>query len=481
MFKNITTGGMKLIMSAAVIACVAVMVLSAAAASSMYLPKEDEFTSTLGKNLSTLCKNSGHSLSATQLAIIENAEIKAIEYKTDSDGNRLFSAKIRLMAPEENAGRYSDTEPLEYLKTNAAGMFTGSAEEIEILGLCSGGEGDLLPAVDVETLGKIADAAERAWKNEQLTSSRNFEYALTDLIIPEPFEDRKIGEGKEYTSAYTGWLDRCSSRFASEGLTVSKDGKQSSDSADIREAMEQVITPYLCSVRNVSLKSSEDKNGFITLSFDSLDVVGTLSSAKKPSVAALNKLCGVYSDERALKVTVNIDIVDLLDSGDSMSLPFFNIIRAITRYGSSIGASVAKVKIPESSQVIAGKSNGQWPIEFKRNKGDGNIILDVIQIADSGEEVPVLKVFLTDGGKITVCLKQGRYRLNLAVGSTYYGGKELFGANGIYMKDTKNIYTLPSTDLKSVIVEKQPGESLKFTDYLLGQGIDPSLIDKSAF
>ena len=203
-----------------------------------------------------------------------------------------------------------------------------------ILGLCSGGEGDLLPAVDVETLGKIADAAERAWKNEQLTSSRNFEYALTDLIIPEPFEDRKIGEGKEYTSAYTGWLDRCSSRFASEGLTVSKDGKQSSDSADIREAMEQVITPYLCSVRNVSLKSSEDKNGFITLSFDSLDVVGTLSSAKKPSVAALNKLCGVYSDERALKVTVNIDIVDLLDSGDSMSLPFFNIIRAITRYGS---------------------------------------------------------------------------------------------------------------------------------------------------
>ena len=69
----------------------------------------------------------------------------------------------------------------------------------------------------------------------------------------------------------------------------------------------------------------------------------------------------------------------------------------------------------------------------------------------------------------------------MAVGSTYYGGKELFGANGIYMKDTKNIYTLPSTDLKSVIVEKQPGESLKFTDYLLGQGIDPSLIDKSAF
>ena len=49
------------------------------------------------------------------------------------------------------------------------------------------------------------------------------------------------------------------------------------------------------------------------------------------------------------------------------------------------------------------------------------------------------------------------------------------------MKDTQNIYTIPSKELKTVTVEKQPGESLKFTDYLLGQGIDPSLIDKSAF
>ena len=100
---------------------------------------------------------------------------------------------------------------------------------------------------------------------------------------------------------------------------------------------------------------------------------------------------------------------------------------------------------------------------------------------DSGEEKHVLKIFLTDGGKITVCLKQGKYRLNYAVGTTFYGSKELFGANGIYMKDTQNIYTVPSKELKTVKVEKQPGERLYFTDYLLGQGVDPSLIDRSEF
>lgn len=481
MFKSITTGGMKLIMPAAVIACIAVMILSAAAASKMYLPIQDSFTSELGKNLSTLCQNAGYGLSATQLSIIENAEVKNIHYDTNADGRKIFSAKLRLNAPVENAGRYSDGNPAEYLMKNAETMYNGHSEEIEIIGLCGSAEGDNLPAVDIDTLEKIARTADTVWNKEKLSSSRNFEYALTDLIIPEPFPDRVFSEGGSYQSAYSLWLNECSAQFASEGLTVTKDGGKSGEAADIRAVMEQVITPYLCSVRNISLTRSNDKKGFLTLSFDSLDVIGTLSTAKKPSVSALNKLCGVYSDERALKVTVNIDVADLLKDGNRLNLPFFNIIRSITRYGSSIGASLTKVKLPTSTQVIDGKSNGQWPLEFKRAKGDGDIIVDIIRIEDSGEEKPILKMYLTDGGKITVCLKQGKYRLNYAVGSTYYGSKELFGANGIYMKDTQNIYTIPSKELKTVTVEKQPGESLKFTDYLLGQGIDPSLIDKSAF
>ena len=481
MLKNITTDGMKLFMTLAVIACIAVMILSAEAASHMYAPNEDAFTSTLGKHLSTLCQNAGYGLSATQLAIIENAEVKSIQYETSSDGNKLFSARIRLCAPENSAGGYSGEDPEEYLKEMAETMFSGHSEEIEIIGLINSAEGDGIPAVDMDTLGKIADAAQRVWQNEKLTDSTGFEYALTDLIVPEPFPDRKFQDSKEYQPAYAAWLDKCASRFASEGMTVFKDGAKSDDPASIREAMEQVITPYLCSVRNISLTRSEEKKGFITLSFDSLDVIGTLSTAKKPSVSALNKLCGVYSDERALRVTVTLDLVEVLGNKDSLTLPFFNIVRAITRYGSSIGTSLAKVRIPDSTQVIAGKSDGQWPIEFKRAKGDGNIVISVVRMEDSGEETSVLKIFLTDGGKITVCLKQGRYRLNMAVGTTYYGGNELFGANGIYMKDTAHIYTIPSKDLKSIQVEKQPGESLKFTDYLLGQGIDPSLIDKSDF
>lgn len=480
MAKNATTGKLKLFMSAAVIACIAVMVLSAAAASTMYIPSEDTFTSQLGRNLALLCESSDCELSRTQLDIIENAEIKSIRYDTDSDGNRLFSAKLILCAPVENAGVYSEN-PDAYLRKTAESMFDGKGEEIEIIGLCSGGESGNSPVVDVETIHIIADAAERAWENESLSSDKSFEYALTDLIIPEPFPDRVFSEGGSYQPTYSSWLDELSGQFASEGMTVTKDGGKSGELSDIRAAMEEVITPYLCSVRNVSLARSRDKKGYLTLSFDSLDVIGTLSTAKKPSVAALNKLSGVYSDEKALRVSIDIDLSDFLADGGKMKLPFFNVIRAITRYGSSIGVTVSKVKIPTTTQVIAGKSNGQWPIEFKRAKGDGNIIVNVIKIDDSGAESSVLKIFLTDGGKITVCLSKGRYRLNMAVGSTYYGSKEFFGANGIYMRDTKNIYPLPSKELTTITVEKQPGESLKFTDYLLGQGVDPSLIDKSDF
>lgn len=480
MFRSITTGGMKIIMTAAVIACVAVMILSAAAAATMYLPTRDSFTSALCPNLSLLCRNSEYGLSETQLAIIQNAEVRTVHYETTGDGSKMFSAKLRLSAPSDGEGRYSDENPDEYLENVLNGMYSGHSEEIEIIGLCGSDDGEELPTVDIETLDRIAQTAESVWQSEELSTDRNFEYALTDFIIPEPFADRVFTEGGAYQSTYSKWLDYCASQFASEGLTVAKGGAQSGEAADIREVMEKVVTPYLCSVRNVSLARSEDKKGMLTLSFDSLDVIVTLSTAAKPSVAALNKLCGVYSDERALKVSVTIDPADLLSEGGRMKLPFFNVIRAITRYGSTIGTKLTKVKVPEASLVI-GKSDGQWPLEFKRAKGDGNIIIDVIRIEDSGEENSVLKIFLTDGGKITVCLRQGRYRLNYAVGTTYYGSNDLFGANGIYMRDTQNIYTLPSTDLKTIKVEKQPGESLSFTDYLLGQGVDPSLIDRSAF
>ena len=481
MSKPITTGGMKIFMTAAVISSIAAMILSAFAASTMYLPTQDKFSSSLGSNLSTLCENAGYGLSATQLSIIENAEIKSIQYDNDSEGNKVFSARLRLSAPSDNAGKYSDENPRDYLDKTVKTMFNGHSAEIEIVGLCGSDEGDHLPAVEIDTLEKIAETTETVWQKESLSSSKNFEYALTDMIIPEPFPDRAFQENGSYQPTYSRWLDECAGQFASEGLAVTTENGASSEVSEIRSAMEQVITPYLCSVRNISLSHSEDKKGYLTLSFDSLDVIGTLSTAKKPSVSALNKLSGVYSEDRVLKVTIHIDLVDLLSDGGKMKLPFFNIIRAITRYGSSIGTSLTKIKIPETTQVIDGKSNGQWPLEFKRAKGDGNIIVDVIRMDDSGEEKHVLKIFLTDGGKITVCLKQGKYRLNYAVGTTFYGSKELFGANGIYMKDTQNIYTVPSKELKTVKVEKQPGESLSFTDYLLGQGVDPSLIDRSEF
>ena len=96
------------------------MILSAEIASHMYAPNEDAFTSTLGKHLSTLCQNAGYGLSATQLAIIENVGIKSIRYETDSDGNKLFSARIKLCEPENNAGGYSGEDPEEYLKEVSA-------------------------------------------------------------------------------------------------------------------------------------------------------------------------------------------------------------------------------------------------------------------------------------------------------------------------------------------------------------------------
>ena len=477
MFNRKISGSMKIIMPAAIIACIAVMILSAAAASTLYTPSRDSFTASLGQNIALLCKNTWEDLSDTQLKMIENAQINGIRYDTDSEGNRLFNAKLRLHAPVENAGKYSDN-PDEYLQQTLEKMNNGGAyEDIEIFGICK----DNSPLIDVDALGKIAQAAEQLWQKEELTSSKNFEYALTDIIIPEPFPDRVMSEGASYQTSYIKWLDKCSTQFASQGVTVTKDGQLSSEAGDIRAAMEQAITPYLCSVRNITLERNPDKKGFFRLSFDSLDIIGTLSAAKKPSISALNKLAGVYSNERALRVSIDIDLARLLSDGEIYQLPFFNIVSSVTRYCSFIGTTPVKIKIPDEPKVIAGKSNGQWPLELKRAKGDGNVIVDVIQIGENGTETSVVKVFLTDGGKITVCLSKGQYRLNMAVGTTYYGGVEIFGINGIYMKDTQNTYTIPSKDLKSITVAKQPAESLSFTDYLLGQGVDPSLIDKSQF
>ena len=140
-----------------------------------------------------------------------------------------------------------------------------------------------------------------------------------------------------------------------------------------------------------------------------------------------------------------------------------------------------KIKTPTESQIIDGKSNGQWPVAFVRKKGDGDVIVDVIKLEDSGEETSVVKLFLTDGGKTTVCLAKGSYRLNMAVGSVFYGGKEYFGVNGIYMRDTENIYVIPSIDTGSITVAKQPGEALSFTEYMTNLSKDKSLIERSQF
>lgn len=477
MRKSKNAAVIKILTAAAVMAGIAVLLCSALAASTMYRPSKDKFTSSLGEHLAALCRSGGYSLSETQLDIIKNADIRNIRYENDADGNRLFSAKLRLCVPQENAGTYS-SDPGAYLSETKDRLGEGSdAEEIEIIGMCS----DNIPVIDVQTLDSIADAADSVWKKETLSSDKHFENALTDYLLPEPYPERKYAEGATFRPAYENWLDRYAGQFASEGLTVTKDGVASGNTADIREAMANALTPFLCSVRNISLTASEKEKGMFTLSFDSLDIIGTVYSAKKPSFAALYKLAGVYSEERVMKVSIDIDLSRLLSGREPASLPYFDLLRAITKYGSTVGTSTVKIKTPEKSQVIAGRSDGQWPVEFKRNKGDGNVIVNVIRIDDAGAETSVLKIFLVDGGKITVCLSKGTYRIHTAVGGTFYGSEEFFGENGVYMRDEEHLYAVPSNEAKSVTVLKHRGETLSFTEYLIGQFSDPSLIDKSRF
>jgi hypothetical protein len=467
----------KIILALAVTGCIAIMVLSAVAASSLYRPSEDGFSSQLTENLALLCRNSEPDISETQLEIIRQAEIKSIRYGEDEDGNRIFFARLQFAPPANHSAVYTG-EPDDYLKKTVEKMSDAhEGEECDVYGLCS----DNTPVVDLETIGAVSEASARAWHKETLSGDLNLQYAIIDALIPEPFQDRVVTEGGPYNATYTEWLDQCSACFASEGLTVTTENGQSGEQADIRKAMENIITPYLCSVRNITVSPSEERPGILTITFDSLDIISTITTAKKPSFSAINKLAGVYSAERTLKMTVDVDIASLAKDGEKMKLPVMTLIKAITKFGSTIGYTKVKIKTPEAPQVIEGKSTGQWPIEFKRAKGDGNIIVNILRIDDSGDESSVMKLFLTDGGSITVCLSKGRYRMNYAVGTTYYGNRELFGNNGIYMRDNDNVYDIPSLDISSITVAKQSGESLDFIDYLLRQQSDPSLIDKNEF
>lgn len=477
MYKNKKNNIFKILLPTVIAACIALMILSALAASQLYKPNKDAFTSELGRNLALLCKSSDLNLSETQLTMIENMEVRSISYNTDSDGNKMFFAKIRIHTPMSLNQTYTE-KPDQYIKSTIEKIPDGDlAEECEIIGLCS----DNTPIVDIETVTSLAETAEKAWQNENLSSDKNFEYAVTDMLFPEPFADRVFSEGKTYLPEYDMWLTESSAQFASEGMTVSTDNGLSGDANDIRAAMESIVTPYLCSIRNISFQRSAQKNGWLTLTFDSLDVIGTLSTASKPSISAINKLAGVYSNERVLQMSIDIDVSELASDTGKWKLAFFDLIRAMTKYGSSLNKSSVKVKIPDASQVIAGKPDGIWPVEFKRKKGDGYVLIDVIKTDDAGSETSVLKLFLTDGGSYTVCLSKGKYRLNMAVGSTYYGSTDYFGPNGIYICDTQNIYEIPSMNIKSITVAKHPAESLSITDFLVRQSIDPALIDKSQF
>ena len=466
-----------LILILAVTGCLTMVVLSAWTASSMYKPTRDAFTSTLNENIARLCQDNSPDLSETHLSIIRQARIKSIRYSTDEAGNKLFYARIFLPVPEAGSLNYSGRP--EEVFGDVIGRLSDSAEgeECDIYGICR----DNTPIVDMDTITAVIDAAEKAWQKETLSENAGFQKAVTDALIPEPFDRRVFSESGAYTAEYSDWLNRASAQFAAGGMLVNVDGTSSGQPSDIRSAMEKIITPYLCSLRTLSLARSETKPGLLLLSFDSLDVIGTLSTANKPSLSAINKLSGVYSDERAMKVSIELDIAKLKKDGEFWELPFFNLIRAMTRYGSSIGTSPVKIKIPDSSKVIAGQSDGVWPVQLKRAKGDGNIIVNVIRVDDAGNEQSVVKVFLTDGGNCTVCLSKGKYRLNFAVGTTYYGSVELFGVNGRYLRDTQNIYSVPSVGLTSITIPKQPGETISFSDYLLWQGSDPSLIDKTQF
>ncbi len=471
-----------------------IVIISAVTAMSLYQPAGDNFTSNLALNLSKICSNSD--LSGTQLRMIECAEVKNVKYDTTNSGTKKFYAEIRLFNPNVNCGSYSDKNPQEYLKSVADSLYNNKFNYVkcEIIGLCI----DDKPAIDTNNLNQLLACVNESWNGGQnLIKNKHLNKAISDMLCPSPYSQRNYTGATEYTAAYNEFLDKYSQRFAIDGMMIN--GELSNDSTTIRSVMAKVLTPYWCSAKNISLTMSSEQNGMLSLSFDSLNLIDAISKAKKSIVASENDIdinsaesqifssvtaaTAAYSDDTAIKSKINIDLIDFADSNQSIvGEGYYGTIRAFAEYYSSSAYDAVTsrngIKNIKTSCVISGKGNGMWPVEFKRNKGDGDVIINIIKVNDNGEESKIMKVFLTDGGSDIVCLAQGKYRLNIAVGTNYFGTKQLFGDDGIYFKDS-NTFEVATT--KTVTVEKNNEENLSIMDYIMNKNNGGTCIDRANF
>ena len=469
-----------------------IVIISAAAAMLLYRPNSDSFTTQLASNLAKIC--SGSDLSKTQLRMIECAEIKNVKYDTSDNDNKKFYAEVRLFNPKVNCGSYSGENPQEYIKKAVDSMYENHFGYVkcEIIGLCI----DEKPVIDTKTLNRLVACVQESWNGGQnLLENRHLSRAINDMLCPSPYKQREYTGSTEYTTAYNGFLDSYSASFAADGIKIN--GETSNDPSAIRSVMAKVLTPYYCSAKNVSLSASSTQSGMLSFSFDSLNIIEAISQAKKSIISSENEVdinsaeskifsaitsaSAAYSENTAFKCHMNIDLADFADSETSGG-GYYGTIRAFTEYYSSSAYDAATnrsgIKQINTSCVISGKGNGMWPVEFKRNSGDGNAIISIVKISDNGDESSVAKLYLTDGGSDIICLAQGRYRLNIAVGENYFGAKQLFGDDGIYFADNTSFKVTAAT---SVTVEKHQEESLSLIDYILDKNNGGTCIDRSVF
>lgn len=493
---NKKSGGIstKILMLAVVVAGVLIMVFSAVTATSLYKINADEFTSALGQNLAALCSDSDFGLSKTQLRMIECADVKNVKYQTTDDGQKQFYAEVRLINPKINCGSYSGDKPNEYLANVAESLYDNKWSYVpcEIVGLCV----DDKPVIDTENLQKLVSCVEESWNNgEGILENKNVVAAINDALCPAPFKDRNYSQSTDYTLSYSRFLDKCSAYFAEDGIKIN--GENLTQSPSVRKVIAKIFTPYFCSADNLQIASSTENKGMLSLTFNSLNIIQSISEAKNNIIESgisedqidntiiSNIVSDIsnYASDKTMFNNVEIDFVDFMSEDAEKNWSYYGMLRAVLEYyggcAEDIANSSTKEEITEC-KIIDGGSNGQWPIEIKRNEGDGNVIIDIIKIGDNETEKSVMKLFLVDGGSQIVCLGQGKYRLNIAVGANYFGAEQLFGDDGIYFRTT-DTFEISPTGIPSITVEKYNEESFSILDYMLSKSNNGTCIDKSKF
>lgn len=484
----------KIILILAVAVGVIAMIFSAIAASSLYKHNTDEFTSQLGKNLALLCSDSDFGLSKTQLRMIECADVRNVKYQTTDDGQKKFYAEVRLINPKINCGSYSGDKPNEYLSKAAESLFDNKLSYVscDIVGLCV----DEKPVIDNESLQRIASCVEESWNNgKNISGNKHVVSAINDALCPAPFKNRKYSDSTDYSMPYSRFLDKCSVYFAEDGIKF--DGKNLTQSPAVRKIIAKVFTPFFCSAENQQLSASIENKGMLSFTFDSTNIIESISDAKENIISSETHngeieniiIANIVSDisdpssSGSINNKIEIDFVDFMYENAEKDWSYYSTLRTILEYYGGCSVDIANSKAIEEiteCKVIAGQSNGQWPVEFKRNAGDGNVIIDIIKIDDDYLEKSVMKLFLTDGGSQMVCLGLGKYRINIAVGKNYFGAEQLFGDDGIYFK-TDDTFEVSSTDIPSFTVAKHSEEDFSILDYLLNKGSGGTCIDKAKF